>query len=135
VQINNTTALVTGAASGLGAATAAALAAKGARVVGLDAMYVRTVRNGSWSAQSSLGGAIIGAASASVAGPAILPAARGTDNALWVRTLSSDGVWHPWVSWGGNISVSPGWTTAASKHSAAGPAGHCGPGRWSPAAS
>jgi NAD(P)-dependent dehydrogenase (short-subunit alcohol dehydrogenase family) len=36
VQIDGTTALVTGAASGLGAATAAALAAKGATVLGLD---------------------------------------------------------------------------------------------------
>jgi NAD(P)-dependent dehydrogenase (short-subunit alcohol dehydrogenase family) len=36
LDISDTTALVTGAASGLGAATAAALAAKGARVVGLD---------------------------------------------------------------------------------------------------
>ena len=36
MQIEGTTALVTGAASGLGAATAAALAAKGATVLGLD---------------------------------------------------------------------------------------------------
>jgi NAD(P)-dependent dehydrogenase (short-subunit alcohol dehydrogenase family) len=36
VKISNTTAVVTGAASGLGAATAAALAAKGAHVIGLD---------------------------------------------------------------------------------------------------
>jgi NAD(P)-dependent dehydrogenase (short-subunit alcohol dehydrogenase family) len=36
VEISNTTAVVTGAASGLGAATAAALAAKGAHVIGLD---------------------------------------------------------------------------------------------------
>jgi NAD(P)-dependent dehydrogenase (short-subunit alcohol dehydrogenase family) len=36
VEISNTTAVVTGAASGLGAATAAALAARGAHVVGLD---------------------------------------------------------------------------------------------------
>jgi NAD(P)-dependent dehydrogenase (short-subunit alcohol dehydrogenase family) len=36
VQISDTSALVTGAASGLGAATAAALAAKGAQVIGLD---------------------------------------------------------------------------------------------------
>ena len=36
MQIDGTTALVTGAASGLGAATAAALAAKGAMVLGLD---------------------------------------------------------------------------------------------------
>jgi NAD(P)-dependent dehydrogenase (short-subunit alcohol dehydrogenase family) len=36
MQIDGTTALVTGAASGLGAATAAALAARGASVVGID---------------------------------------------------------------------------------------------------
>jgi NAD(P)-dependent dehydrogenase (short-subunit alcohol dehydrogenase family) len=36
VQINDTTALVTGAASGLGSATAAALAARGARVIAID---------------------------------------------------------------------------------------------------
>jgi NAD(P)-dependent dehydrogenase (short-subunit alcohol dehydrogenase family) len=36
MQLQNTTALVTGSASGLGAATAVALAEKGARVVGLD---------------------------------------------------------------------------------------------------
>ena len=36
MRIHGTSALVTGAASGLGAATAAALAAEGARVVGLD---------------------------------------------------------------------------------------------------
>ncbi|MDO9398704.1 MAG: SDR family NAD(P)-dependent oxidoreductase, partial [Herbiconiux sp.] len=36
MQISHTTAIVTGAASGLGAATAAALAAEGAHVVGLD---------------------------------------------------------------------------------------------------
>jgi len=36
MQLANTTAIVTGGASGLGAATAAALAAQGARVVALD---------------------------------------------------------------------------------------------------
>ena len=36
MQLNDTVAIVTGAASGLGAATAAGLAAQGARVVGLD---------------------------------------------------------------------------------------------------
>lgn len=36
MDVSNTSALVTGAASGLGAATAAALAARGVRVVGLD---------------------------------------------------------------------------------------------------
>ncbi len=36
MDIQNTSAIVTGAASGLGAATAAALAARGARVIGID---------------------------------------------------------------------------------------------------
>jgi NAD(P)-dependent dehydrogenase (short-subunit alcohol dehydrogenase family) len=36
MKIENTSAVVTGAASGLGAATAAALAARGARVIGVD---------------------------------------------------------------------------------------------------
>jgi NAD(P)-dependent dehydrogenase (short-subunit alcohol dehydrogenase family) len=36
MQIDNMTAIVTGASSGLGSATAATLAAKGARVFGLD---------------------------------------------------------------------------------------------------
>ncbi len=36
MQLANTTAIVTGGASGLGAATAAALAAAGARVLALD---------------------------------------------------------------------------------------------------
>jgi NAD(P)-dependent dehydrogenase (short-subunit alcohol dehydrogenase family) len=44
LEISDTTALVTGAASGLGAATAAALAAKGARVVGLDLSVDRAPR-------------------------------------------------------------------------------------------
>ena len=36
MQVTNTAAIVTGAASGLGAATAAELAARGARVYGFD---------------------------------------------------------------------------------------------------
>ncbi len=71
-----------------------------------DAVYLRTVRNGSWSAQTSLGGTIIGSPAAAVAGPGVVVAARGTDNALWVRTLSN-GVWGAWRSWGGTMSASP----------------------------
>ena len=44
MEISESAALVTGAASGLGAATAAALAAKGARVVGLDLSVDRAPR-------------------------------------------------------------------------------------------
>jgi peptidoglycan/xylan/chitin deacetylase (PgdA/CDA1 family) len=72
-----------------------------------DAVYLRTVRSGTWSAQTSLGGTIIGTPSATVGGSStIVVGARGTDNALWVRTLSN-GTWSPWRSWGGSLSASP----------------------------
>jgi peptidoglycan/xylan/chitin deacetylase (PgdA/CDA1 family) len=72
-----------------------------------DAVYLRTVRNGSWSGQISLGGTIIGAPAAAIAGNStVVVGARGTDSALWVRTLS-DGTWSPWRSWGGRMSASP----------------------------
>ena len=72
-----------------------------------DAVYLRTVRNGTWSAQAGLGGTIIGAPSAAVAGNStVVVGARGTDNALWVRTLSN-GTWSGWRSWGGSMSASP----------------------------
>jgi peptidoglycan/xylan/chitin deacetylase (PgdA/CDA1 family) len=77
-----------------------------------DAVYLRTVRNGTWSAQASLGGRIIGAPSATVAGSStVVVGARGTDNALWVRTLSN-GAWGPWRSWGGRMSASPALAAA-----------------------
>ena len=70
-------------------------------------MYLRTVRNGTWSAQASLGGTIIGAPAAAIAGSStVVVGGRGTDNALWVRTLSN-GAWSPWRSWGGTMSASP----------------------------
>lgn len=72
-----------------------------------DAVYLRTVRNGSWAGQTSLGGAIIGAPAAAIAGNStVVVGARGTDSALWVRTLSK-GTWSPWRSWGGHMSASP----------------------------
>ena len=71
-----------------------------------NAVYLRTVRDGTWSAQAGLGGAIIGAPSAAIAGSAVVVGARGTDNALWVRMLSN-GTWGPWRSWGGTMSASP----------------------------
>jgi peptidoglycan/xylan/chitin deacetylase (PgdA/CDA1 family) len=72
-----------------------------------DAVYLRTVRNGTWSAQASLGGTIIGAPAAAVAGSStVVVGARGTDNALWVRALSN-GAWGPWRNWGGSMSASP----------------------------
>jgi len=72
-----------------------------------DAVYLRTVRSGTWSAQTSLGGTIIGAPSVAIAGSStVVAGARGTDNALWVRTLAN-GTWGSWRSWGGNMSASP----------------------------
>ena len=72
-----------------------------------DALYLRTVRNGTWSGQTSLGGTIIGAPAAAIAGDStVVVGARGTDSALWVRTLSN-GSWSPWRSWGGRMSASP----------------------------
>lgn len=72
-----------------------------------DAVYLRTVRNGTWSGQASLGGTVIGAPAAAIAGNSTLVVgARGTDSALWVRTLSN-GTWSPWRSWGGRMSASP----------------------------
>ena len=72
-----------------------------------DAVYLRTVRNGAWSAQASLGGTVISAPAAAMAGSStVVAGARGTDDALWVRTLST-GTWGPWRSWGGTLSASP----------------------------
>jgi peptidoglycan/xylan/chitin deacetylase (PgdA/CDA1 family) len=72
-----------------------------------DAVYLRTVRNGTWSAQAGLGGKIIGAPSATIAGnSAVVVGARGTDNALWTRTLVN-GTWGGWRNWGGSMSASP----------------------------
>jgi len=72
-----------------------------------DAVYLRTVRNGAWSAQAGLGGKIIGAPSATITGNStVVVGARGTDNALWTRTLSN-GTWSGWRNWGGSMSASP----------------------------
>lgn len=71
-----------------------------------DAVYLRTVRNGIWSGQASLGGTIIGAPSVTTAGNTMVAGARGTDNALWTSTFSN-GTWSPWRSWGGDMSASP----------------------------
>ena len=75
-----------------------------------DALYLRTVRNGTWSGQTSLGGTIVGAPAAAFATmigtPTVVVGARGTDNALWVRTLRN-GTWSGWRSWGGSMSASP----------------------------
>jgi hypothetical protein len=88
-------------------------------------VYPWTVRDGTWSAQISLGGTIIGAPSAAIAGSAVVVGARGTDNAPWVRTLSN-GTWGPWRSWGGTMSASSAIAGASDGHVYAfsrGPAG------------
>jgi len=72
-----------------------------------DAVYMRTFRDGAWSAQTSIGGKIIGSPAVTIAGAStVVVAARGTDNALWVRMMSN-GTWGPWRSWGGSMSASP----------------------------
>ncbi len=72
-----------------------------------DSVYLRTVRNGTWSGQTNLGGTIIGAPAATVAGTStVMVGGRGNNGALWVRTLSN-GTWSPWRSWGGRMSASP----------------------------
>jgi hypothetical protein len=76
---------------------------------GVDkAVYMRTFRGTrpTWSAQSRLGGGIVGAPAAAVAGTTVIVAARGTDNALWLR-MRHNGTWGRWTSWGGGLTSSP----------------------------
>jgi peptidoglycan/xylan/chitin deacetylase (PgdA/CDA1 family) len=70
------------------------------------AVYQRTFRDGVWSAQSSIGGRIVGAPSATLAGTTLVVAARGTDGAVWLR-MSHSGTWGPWQSAGGVLSAAP----------------------------
>ena len=70
------------------------------------AVYERTFRDGVWSAQSSVGGRIVGAPSATLTGTSLLVAARGTDGALWLRG-GHDGTWGAWQSAGGLLSTAP----------------------------
>jgi peptidoglycan/xylan/chitin deacetylase (PgdA/CDA1 family) len=80
-----------------------------------EAVYLRTFAGaGPWSAQSSLGGRIVGAPATTVAGSTtVIVAARTGDGTLWVRTRSG-GTWGPWKSWGGNLSSSPAITGAGN---------------------
>lgn len=80
-----------------------------------DAVYMRTFRGGTWSAgQVNLGGRIIGAPAATIAGTnTVAVAIRGTGSVLWVRRMSA-GVWGPWQSWGGTMSSSPAITGNSS---------------------
>jgi peptidoglycan/xylan/chitin deacetylase (PgdA/CDA1 family) len=96
------------------AATSAAALASGtdgsALVVyrGLDdGVYRRTFRNGTWSAQASLGGVIIGApAVTALPGGGFIVAGRGTNGALWIRRFEA-GTWRPWQSLSGVLSAAP----------------------------
>ena len=73
---------------------------------------MRTFRNGIWSAQTSIGGLIVGAPAAAIARNEVVVAARGTDGSLWLREMSQS-VWGPWHSWGGIMSASPAITGAS----------------------
>ena len=70
------------------------------------AVFQRTFRDGTWSAQSGLGGVILGAPAAALAGTTLVVAGRGTDSALWVRT-HSQGIWSAWQNLGGVLSAAP----------------------------
>jgi peptidoglycan/xylan/chitin deacetylase (PgdA/CDA1 family) len=78
-----------------------------------DAVYTRPYHDGTWSAQTSLGGVIVGAPAAAIAGGVTAVATRGTDDAIWVRT-SSGGMWGTWQNWGGAVSSSPALAGASN---------------------
>jgi hypothetical protein len=73
-----------------------------------NAVYLRTFSGTgpAWSAQSRIGGVIVGAPAAAVEGTTVVVAARGTDNALWLRMMHN-GTWGSWTSWGGVLTSSP----------------------------
>jgi peptidoglycan/xylan/chitin deacetylase (PgdA/CDA1 family) len=74
---------------------------------GQDAsVFARTVGDGVWSAQTSLGGLIVGAPSAALAGSTLVVAARGLDSGLWVR-MNRNGTWNGWQPLGGVLSSAP----------------------------
>jgi peptidoglycan/xylan/chitin deacetylase (PgdA/CDA1 family) len=77
-----------------------------------DAVYMRGFRDGTWSAQTSVGGVIVGAPAAAITRNGVTVAARGTDGALWLREMFQ-GTWGPWHSWGGILSASPAITGAS----------------------
>jgi peptidoglycan/xylan/chitin deacetylase (PgdA/CDA1 family) len=70
------------------------------------AVYGRTFRDGTWSAESGLGGRIVGAPSAALGQTTLAVGARGTDGALWLR-INSNGTWGGWQSVGGLLSAAP----------------------------
>jgi len=74
-----------------------------------NAVYMRTFRGNTWSAQRRIGGAIVGAPAAAVARTTVVVAARGTHNTLRLRMMHN-GTWGQWTSWGGTLSASPAIT-------------------------
>jgi hypothetical protein len=70
------------------------------------AVYLGTFRDGVWSAQTTIGGSIVGAPAAALAGTTLVVAARGSDGALWLRTRTQ-GSWGPWQTLGGVIAAAP----------------------------
>lgn len=75
------------------------------RVAG-GSVDVRSVRDLTWSAARNLGGNIVGAPGGAVARTTVVLAARGTDNALWVRMMSH-GIWGRWHKVGGVLTAGP----------------------------
>ncbi|HEX2771606.1 MAG TPA: polysaccharide deacetylase family protein [Micromonosporaceae bacterium] len=77
-----------------------------------DAVYQRSLANGAWGPQSSLGGLIVGApAGASTGTSTHVLAARGRDSRLYLRTYS--GTWSGWQSLGGVLSAAPAVVAAS----------------------
>jgi peptidoglycan/xylan/chitin deacetylase (PgdA/CDA1 family) len=70
------------------------------------AVYHRTLRDGAWSAQTGIGGKIVGAPAAALARTTLVVAARGTDDVLWLK-MRSQGTWGRWQSLGGALSAAP----------------------------
>jgi hypothetical protein len=74
------------------------------------AVYMRTFFGArAWSAQTRIGGHIVGAPAAAVARTTVVVAARGTDNTLRLRMMHN-GTWGRWTSWGGTLSAAPAIT-------------------------
>jgi hypothetical protein len=74
------------------------------------AVYMRTFFGARpWSAQTRIGGNIVGAPAAAVARTTLVVAARGTDNTLRLRMMHN-GTWGRWTSWGGILSAAPAIT-------------------------
>ena len=78
------------------------------------AIYMRSLFGArAWSAQTRVGGYILGAPSAAVARTTLVVAGRGTDNTLRLRMMHN-GVWSHWSNWGGTLSASPAITGTSS---------------------